>query len=260
MTIDQFMEGIGQNAARVKEYRLGMDGRNGQCDCIGLIIGAIRLMGGEWKGTHGSNWAARNEMASLGPILSADSLSVGDMVFKAHIPGETGYSLPDAYRNHEDKKDYYHVGVVESLSPLSIVHCTSVAGGIKRDSSLGKWSYNGQWKGIESSLPPVPYEPYTVIGGGSLNLRRSPYLTAAVLERIPEGKMVTARAVDGKPDWLQVRYNGLTGYCMAQYLMKEGAMEPEKEPADGLVMVAVEMDRQSAKALQGALNKALEGR
>ena len=60
MTNEQFLEGIQKNIARVREYKLGMDGSGGQCDCIGLIIGAVRLMGGEWKGTHGSNYAARN--------------------------------------------------------------------------------------------------------------------------------------------------------------------------------------------------------
>ena len=39
MTVQTFLTGIVKNARRVKEYRLGMDGRNGQCDCIGLIIG-----------------------------------------------------------------------------------------------------------------------------------------------------------------------------------------------------------------------------
>lgn len=40
--------------------------------------------------------------------------------------------------------DYYHVGVVTRLSPFEITHCTSVDGGIKRDTKLGKWGYAGE--------------------------------------------------------------------------------------------------------------------
>lgn len=69
ISLQAFLEGVRQNAARVKKYLTGGDGSGGgQCDCIGLIIGAVRLAGGKWTGTHGSNYAARNEMRTLGRI------------------------------------------------------------------------------------------------------------------------------------------------------------------------------------------------
>ena len=149
MKLSVFMEGLDQNVARVREYVSGGDGTGGECDCIGLIIGAIRLMGGSWTGTHGSNYAARYEMSSFGTIPSASALRYGDIVYKHYTPGDSGYSLPSSYDDHADQNDYFHVGVVIQANPLQIVHCTTVEGGIKYDTSLGAWSHYGRLKKIE---------------------------------------------------------------------------------------------------------------
>ena len=61
------------------------DGSDGYCDCIGLIIGAIRRMGLKWTGIHGSNWAARKEVEKLEKINSVNDLSVGDLVLHLWI-------------------------------------------------------------------------------------------------------------------------------------------------------------------------------
>lgn len=37
------------------EYQIGRDGTKGKCDCVGLGIGALRRMGIEYSGLHGSN-------------------------------------------------------------------------------------------------------------------------------------------------------------------------------------------------------------
>ena len=76
----------------------------------------------KWPGIHGSNWAARNAMAWLKPVSCADDLAVGDVVYKAKAPGQAGYRLPDRYAAGPDLNDYYHVGVVRSISPLRIIH------------------------------------------------------------------------------------------------------------------------------------------
>ena len=61
---------------------------DGTCDCIGLIIGAIRRAGGSWTGTHGSNYAARSEMTGLRRITkSASGLSAGEAVTSADSGG-----------------------------------------------------------------------------------------------------------------------------------------------------------------------------
>lgn len=55
MTIDEFLTNVRRIQAADPRYRLGRDGSDGYCDCIGLVIGAIRRSGGQWRGIHGTN-------------------------------------------------------------------------------------------------------------------------------------------------------------------------------------------------------------
>lgn len=235
MTNEQFMKGVQRNVDRVREYKLGMDGRGGQCDCIGLIIGAIRLMGGEWKGTHGSNYAARNEMRSFGEIITPAMLSVGDIVYKAKMPGQSGWALPERYDSHPDHRDYYHVGVVTSVNPLEITHCTSVSGGIKVDKSLGQWQYFGQLKKVQDGDKMSEERLYKVVGG-SLRMRSGRDTTYPVVLMIPDGSTVKAAEIAGNSEWMYCKYGTRSGYCMAQYL--EPMEEPE-QPGEETVKMTV---------------------
>jgi len=74
-------------------------------------------------------------------------LKTGDIVFKAYDPGDSGYDLPDRYKPggayyDGDLNDYYHVGVVTSVSPFQITHMTTPT--VKVDTKLGKWGYYGK--------------------------------------------------------------------------------------------------------------------
>lgn len=219
-----FILGVQRNAARVTTYKLGASGDGGECDCIGLIIGAIRLCGESWLGIHGTNYAARNEMRSLLRIVDASELALGDLVYKAREPGQSGYALPSRYAGSSDQKDYYHVGVVTGLEPLEITHCTSVPGGIRKDSRLGQWRFAGRLKGV--GLPETGDDEKEVISmnanyrvtGGSLNMRCKPSKSEAKMAAIPDGQEVYAVASE-TPGWMKVTYSGQTGYCMAEYLV-----------------------------------------
>ena len=129
MTIDEFLTNVRRIQAADPRYRLGRDGSDGYCDCIGLVIGAIRRSGGQWRGIHGTNWTARNAMHDLNPLRGAGQLQRGELVFRAHEPGAKGYALPSRYASSADRRDYYHVGVVMQTNPLRILHCSS--GGVK---------------------------------------------------------------------------------------------------------------------------------
>lgn len=56
ISTDAFLAAVQDNAARVQAYEHGHDGSDGLCDCVGLIIGALRLAGIKYSGTHGSNY------------------------------------------------------------------------------------------------------------------------------------------------------------------------------------------------------------
>ena len=159
ITVEKFLDCVRENEARVTHYESGGDGSgDGGCDCIGEIIGALRLAGVGWEGTHGVNWAARNALQEAGPstIRSVSDLEAGMVVFKSRRPEDQNYKLPDHYKNSGDLTDYYHVGVVMSTSPLRIDHCTKIESkkisGIVSDTALGQWKYYGHMKSVEFGL------------------------------------------------------------------------------------------------------------
>ena len=188
---------------------------------IGLIIGGYRLAGLSWKGTHGSNYAARYMINDF-QKLTTSGLYLGEIVFKAREPNEDGYALPDKYKSGSDLRDYYHVGIVTSINPLKITHCTSVPGGIAVDSKLGKWKYGGKLKGISyEGKEPVIDMKEMIVTGGLLNLRKQPSTSATVVVRIPDGATVVVEG-DATGEWCKASYDGREGYVMTKFLQEVG--------------------------------------
>lgn len=244
ISLSAFLDAIQANVSRITHYQSGGDGKGGGCDCIGLIIGAIRLAGGEWKGTHGSNYAARNEMRSLGFITTP---YLGEIVYKAKEPGQDGYDLPAKYQSSGDLLDYYHVGVVTSVNPLTITHCTSVAGGIKRDSTLGQWRFGGELKLVDYGESDEPMEALyqatvTAVSGRTVNLRANPSEKARVLKSVPVGSVVDVLD-DTDPAWSKITYNSITGYMMSKFLTvpEEINLREELEQARDHLVTALEI-------------------
>ena len=237
ISLEKFLEKVEANISRTNEYSLGSDGTNGKCDCIGLIIGALRLGGEKWPWTHGSNYTARNRIKNLRKISRTSELKLGEAVFKAKEPGESGYDLPSKYKNGSDLRDYYHVGVVTNTAPFEIMHCTSVAGGIKRDTSLGKWNYAGEidlvdYNSLADSNKSLEeyemlFEAKAVNSGAYLNLRSGPGQTYKAIAKIPRGSIV--KVIEIYDDtWWRVEFEGVVGYAMCKerdeiYLEQIGA-------------------------------------
>ena len=261
VTMESFLRGVDAIAEEKPIYRLGHDGSDGTCDCIGLIIGAIRRAGGKWTGTHGSNWAARNAMETLRAVTDAGALHVGQAVYKAAEPGQSGYNLPDRYKDGSDTRDYYHVGVVRSVSPLDIVHCTGP--GIVHDNKLGKWNYagwlrmvrreNDEWEATGMQTAVVTAE-----SGSTVNLRKTP--EGALLDRVPVG--CEAQVLDTMDGWAQVTVAGKTGWMDKRYLqIQESVAEDasggasEDDASGDTVTVVLPMD--AAEKLLAALGGVL---
>ncbi len=219
--LEKFLECVRENVSRIHSYELGCDGSDGKCDCIGLIIGALALAGFRWPGVHGCNWAARNAMDVLEPIGSAGEAFLGEILYKAREPGEAGYALPDRYKDGEDLRDYYHVGVVTSVDPLCVTHCTNVEGGAKYDTALGAWRWGGKLKYVdyeEGSGDAGYWAVVTAESGKTVNLRAKPDKKSTIIARAPLGTRVRAAVYDPDPAWRRVEFGGKTGYMMAEYL------------------------------------------
>lgn len=228
-TVSQFTDAVLKNAARVKKYVEGGDGSGGKCDCVGLIIGAERLLGIKYSGIHGSNYFARHFTAELRRVTKADQLVVGQVVYKAKEPGSSGYDLPRRYDKDPDRNDYYHIGYVLSVHPLKIVHCS--AGGIHYDTKLRKWNFAGYIKGVdymgisipEPQIPDENGPAYVdVPNDGTVNIRAAPRNNAKIQDRIREGTTVEVLAFEG--EWAKVEYK-CTGYVMTKFLREEGVQD-----------------------------------
>ena len=255
-----FLRGVDAIAEEKPTYRLGHDGSDGACDCIGLIIGAIRRAGGKWTGTHGSNWAARNAMDTLHAVTDQWDLQVGQAVYKAAEPGQSGYNLPDRYKGDADTRDYYHVGVVRSVSPLDIVHCTSP--GIVHDNKLGKWNYAGWLRMVsrgndEGEATGMQTAVVTAESGSTVNLRKTPH--GALEDRVPVGSV--AQVLDTMDGWARITVNGKTGWMDLKYLRMQDIGEPDTSGgADGTGeadTITITLPRSAAEALLSALGGVL---
>lgn len=222
--VKKFLDMVAKIKSLNPAYKQPGDGSNGVCDCIGLVIGAIRRMGLKWTGIHGSNYAARYQTVNLKYIERESELSVGDLVYKAaeedgtmRKPCNNGttkhkWDLPKRYWHgnqyfNGDLKDYYHVGIVTSVNPLRITHMTSPK--MKVDTSLGTWNYYGKARPIvnaaTSGTVPVddktPKEPEHTpsIGseaivvssnGGPVKMRQYPSKTCATWVKLKVGTKV----------------------------------------------------------------------
>ena len=238
--IKKFLEMIEKIRKLNPAYKQPGDGSNGVCDCIGLIIGAIRRMGLKWTGIHGSNYAARYETVDLQAIRGEGSLELGDIVYKAREPGQAKYDLPARYKKGQkyyngDLKDYYHVGVVTRVDPLNITHMTSPR--MKVDSKLGSWAWHGKCKPIvdaaeKGTVPGENTQPaekpaqtagtgtkaiVTAANGLPVKMREYPSTSCRTWENVKCGTEVTI--VQPGEEWAKINGAGRQGwYMMAKFL------------------------------------------
>lgn len=211
------------------------DGSDGYCDCIGLIIGAIRRMKLKWTGIHGSNWAARKEIYELKKITSQSELQPGDVVLKAVPKGNSNWDLPSRYRQggkyyNGDLNDYYHAGVVYSVNPFQIRHMSSKMTIDTKVNVYHPWTHYGKLNilikasGQPTPAPtPDPDVPTTgtkaivvAESGGTVNLRVGPSLKKRLICRVPLGTQVVV--ITPAEEWCYIEYNKFRGYMMAKFL------------------------------------------
>lgn len=235
--IRQFIDKVAEIQAEKPTYRQPGDGSDGTCDCIGLIIGAVRRMGLKWTGIHGTNWAARREITGLQKLTSTSQLSEGDLVFRAKAPGASGYDLPSRYKKggsyyNGDLTDYYHVGVVTSVRPLLIKHMTTPT--VLEDKTIKKWPYcgsltmllreSGQVIKQQPAAPAAAQIPATgtkakvvAASGKYVKMRQQPSTHCRLYEEIPVGGIVTLEAPG--ETWARISYGRRKNwYMMAKYL------------------------------------------
>ena len=220
-------------AAEEPMYRMGHDGSDGYCDCVGLIIGAIRRCGGQWRGLHGSNYAARKEIAGkLEPIIGTGGLQPGEVVLKAYEPGQGGYNLPEKYwprgeYSTGDLRDYYHIGIIESVYPLRIRHMTSPRA--RMDDRIGKWGWHGKLSKVDYTETGEKKMDEVIIAGGNqdapVHMRKAASTKSEIITDIPQGSQ--AKLIEGAGAWNLIEWNGKTGYVMSMFVNRK--LIPEED-------------------------------
>lgn len=257
-----FVDHVLQIADKRPTYREGGTGKDGTCDCIGLIMGAMYAMGRKKYPMHSTNYFARYQMRDLHDITSEMDYRYGMVVYKsrADTAGLNARYHPGGRYYTGDMLDYYHVGVVTSLMPLHITHCTSGGGanGIKTDYAIGEWRYGGEIIGLNytqntngcDAMEVLYRATVTAPSGSTVNLRESPRADGKLLDRVPIG--TEADVWEDAQGWSHIKTDsGQVGYMQSKFLSKTG--EPEEQPAAETVVLF--LPRSAAKALFDALEK-----
>lgn len=220
-------------ALTVTGYHEGKSGQNGLCDCIGLIMGAMNRLSRISYPIHDTNYFRRYQTNNLRTLKSGETLQVGQILYKARADQsdlDDRYKPGGRYHTPNDMQDYYHVGVITSLSPLEITHCTQDGSisGIKRDSSTKGWTHVGDVKGVdyatdtnvgrneEATMSKTAYVSVPA-GTSTANLRKRPDKSAPLIKRIMKGTVVDV--LEQSDGWAKiVDPEGDKGYMMTEFL------------------------------------------
>lgn len=225
--VSAFIAKIREIAARPLTYRTGGIGKDGTCDCIGLIMGAMYALGHKKYDLHSTNYFARFQTFELKKVTERD-FSPGMILYRAR---ESTGKLNDRYKPGgahytSDMLDYYHVLVVTGVKPLEIIECTeygNVTGIVVSRKPSGSY-YGGKLRGVlyEDYVERCNEEEKTMYKAivntekDPLRVREWPE-TGTILGTVPKGRTVDvlAEAGDG---WPKIRYNELMGYVSEEYI------------------------------------------
>lgn len=228
--VSGFVARVEKIAARKLTYRIGGVGKDGTCDCIGLIMGAMYELGHKPYDLHSTNYFARFQTMEL-KKASEKELFLGQLLFRARTNQDrlNARYLPGGSHYTGDLLDYYHVGVVTSIKPLRIIECTEYGDvtGIVINDRFKNWQYGGKLRGVlyentdmggiyapqEVENIMALYEAKVITQKDPLTLRATP--AGRKIGEIPKDATVEVLA-DGT--WPRVRYGEEMGYVSGEYL------------------------------------------
>ena len=175
-------------------------------DCSGMLVRAYKLQGKRLF--HGSNGIWRTALSEKGRLTDAAQLRPGYVVFKWRKDG-----APSRYKDGEG--NFHHVGVVLSVSPLRIIHASSVRGCVVIDDTISGWTHFGRLKAVAFEEAPGMLS-VTSENGAPVHLRRKPNRRAALVDTIPCG--TAAECLGEQGEWMRIRVGKKTGWMMKRFL------------------------------------------
>ena len=211
-------------------------------DCSGLFVKMYRDQGA--KIYHGSNTIFHDYCSETGKLTGENQLRAGMAVFKRK-------EWTDADKGNKwygkQPGNLSHIGYVDSVSPLRIIHASSAAGEVTVDTKIGKLAYWGKLKDVDYGEEPSPSpspepepqpepepEPSKTMqvyaeNGKPVNMRVSPKLSAKLVDQVPVGQSVTWLKEDGA-GWAYIQWKKKKGWMLECFLIEEGTQPPDPEP------------------------------
>ena len=212
ITVQAFLDGVQSIYDEQPKYKIGHDGSDGYCDCIGLVKGALERAREKNINLHGTNQAARDVILNLKKIVGSSDLKLGQVVLKVRDKDDKSYPLPNKYRGTGNETNYTHIGVVTGVYPLEITHMTSPTA--KKDTSVKNWAFVGDLPYIkgEKTMTASVYAD----SGGTVNVRASASSKGKLIEKVPVGSEV--EVLEFGDGWSRIRYGNKIGFMMNKYL------------------------------------------
>ena len=114
----------------------------------------------------------------------------------------------------------------------------------KKDNKLGKWAWRGRLPQVEGGEPlPEVFATVTAHSGSTVNMRRQPSTSAALVDRVPVGS--TVQVLEQSTEWDKVKWKGKTGYMMTVFLV----IEKEKPVLETYTVTIQGLSKAEAAAL-----------
>lgn len=135
---------------------------------------------------------------------------------------------PDKFKN-DGIGNASHIGLCTGSEGKGAIHSSSSRGGVCESEFKGKtirnggWNRVGLWDAVDYGTKPNPdADTLTVYAenGKPVNLRKRPSKLSAKLASVPCGENV--ELIEPLSDWCKIKWNGITGYMMTQFLASDG--------------------------------------
>ena len=224
----------------------------GNVDCSGAFVYAGRLWDVSYP--HGSNAIARK--CIIGQMLPISEARPGMAAFKARVPGEKDYALPDKYTRGADLNDYYHIGLIDT-DGKHVLNAKGTSYGFWRDelTRSNGWDCVAYLTDVDYGEA-VPVEQVkmakvvlpTGASGTSVNMRKDKDRASQVITRVPVGSEV--RVINDAGEWCYIGYGDKIGWMMSNYLEYAGQ--------DGESGAISEEDREAIEAALKQIEAATE--
>lgn len=193
----------------------------GNVDCSGAFVYAGNRWGISYP--HGSNAIARK--CIVGRMLPISEARPGMAAFKARVPGEKDYALPEKYTRGADLNDYYHIGLVDD-DGKHVLNAKGSQYGFCRDdlTRSNGWDCVACLADVDygEEVSPVEEIKFARVvlparaSGTTVNMRKDKDRASQLVARVPVGSEVRVIKDDG--EWCHIAYGTDTGWMMANYL------------------------------------------